>query len=279
MHIASRYSYYYNGSSYSAEAEQVFSVMSGLTSEEKALMAEAIDDWVAGGHWTLIGEIQIYGLWTEANALKGWKGVFNASKQGSASFVTKQGFDITSLNFIRTNFLATAPGFSQNDGFVGTYIVSNADTATSGRRLVNSFGTSDVELNQEPGSLRLRFAMNSNTQSIYSGESFFSNESYYEAVRSISTHQAIWKDGLQLQSTAVVSVGEFQNVVDITFDGRVGAAVIGAAVGFNRATFFPILQTLLLGLRALSLITFTIDTTLFTIDSSLFTIDTTTLTI
>lgn len=265
-----------SGVPYSSEAQAVFDLLPGLTSDEKGHIATAVDDLVASGYWGDIDEIQIYGLQIESNALIGWKGLFNATKQGSPTHVPGDGFTIDfSTNFIHTNFANTAVQFTQNDGFIGIYCVENTDTSGTPRRLIASLGTSDAELNQEPASTRLRYALNSNTASIYAGESFFSNESYYELVRLSSAAQKLYKEGAEVATANATSVDKFQVNVNITYTGRVGAAVIGKASTINHVTFKNILQTLILGLRAATAILLTADSTLFTADSTLFTADAT----
>jgi hypothetical protein len=228
---------------YSATAIQVFERMSvPLTTKEKNAIAEAVDALVDEGLYSQLVELQVYGL-GEVNSLLGIKGVFNGAVVATPTKVAN-GWQCTTVNQIQTNFANT--GVLQNDGWIGAYLVENQNTAIN-CNLMNAVGTSDARIRQEV--TQLRFAMNSNTDSVYNTETSFNNETSYTASRDNSTNQRLLKNGVIVSSPAVTSVAVFQPTVTLAPVGVVGAAWIGNGTTFNHLRMHQIIQGMLFALR------------------------------
>lgn len=134
MHIAARYSYYYNsGGSYSDDANEVFERYTSLSNSEKTGIARFVDHCVDDGNWLLMRELQIRAALGGVNGLVGSMGRANAINNGAvfgANGATGNG----TTTYIDTGINLSTIGILQNDALILQYVY-DAGTLDASRAL------------------------------------------------------------------------------------------------------------------------------------------------
>lgn len=182
---------------YSASAQAVIDLMTGLSTDQKNAIADFVDVQVASGNWALLDVFQFYALGS-TNGLKDWKGIYNATNPNGYSFVSG-GVDIPgSGTGIVTNYNpATGVKWQTRNAVEGAYVYSN-DSITDQNTLIG--GIAGGYLVQRTSASRLDFTINA-------------------AIRQIVTYPNGWETGLWTavleQDTTFEKVRVFKNGVDL----------------------------------------------------------------
>lgn len=251
--------------SYSAEALAVFALMpDALPTSTKNAMAAFIDSQVTVGNWSKIEEFQFYGLNTEANALKGWKGKANATLVNGAIFNTGSNVQTDGVNdHLDTGFTpSTAAVITQNNSQYGVWVKEWNHTASVSKALFGCLdGTRYNQLFEGSSNNLLRTVNSNNSPVSYTGESVFAANSLYCMARGLSTTSILLKNGNVVASDSQTSTGLPTRVLTIgarnnngSFDSFASAKYICFVAcqytSFAQADFYSNLQTLITALGA-----------------------------
>lgn len=173
---------------YSSEAATVLGRFTGLTIAQKVAVVKLVHGLEALGVWSNIIEIQSYGgLGTEANGLKGWKGVYNGLAVNSPTWdnagYTFNGTD----NYINSQII---PDFTDLDSCGGGISVSAAFVLGNLQAVFGAVGGGEFSLYRQSNDIRYRLNSNlagqiPNTNNFDAGEQFIersdaSTGSYYQ---------------------------------------------------------------------------------------------------
>ena len=247
---------------FSAETQAVFSIMPDFASMSDGLkypMNTFINSQVASGNWPLLDEFQFYGMNSEANALRGWKGYATATKVNSPTWNSGSNYELDGGGkYLNTGIRpSTAAGATQNDTMFFVWIKNWFHLAGSTRVIMGCQNATSVSYLAQSSANQINRVCNSaNTIAGYNTESVFSNSSLYVVAREDSGNVKLYKNGVQVDTDAVTSNGEVNldlflgarnnnSTADLFANCQVIACGYGRAVGFNHSNFYTNLQTLI----------------------------------
>ena len=178
----------------SAETQAVLDRMSGtIPNNYKSALNTFINTLVASGDYAQIQEIVFYGMNTEANSLIGWKGVRNASKQGSPTWAATTGFTCSNNNAINSNLVLSTDGgslYTQNSGAFSVHLLRSDQHSVA----TYIFGGNTTSANQlkffQQGLLGdKRYAINSGNVNLSDGSDggYFTDNTIHTVRRTAAT--------------------------------------------------------------------------------------------
>lgn len=221
-----------NPGGYSAAAQSVFSKMAtALPTNYKTAIATFVDGQQALGQWTNVIEFWLWANDTQANSLKGWKGVVDSTFVGSPTWNTLTGPTLNgSSQYIDSGFIPNTHASANAAKLaVGAFIKENLDTGNAKSLLGTTLsgGGGRIELTQAPSSAAINcYTANSSQIGVSEGahdDKIFDSETSYTAVQLAGTGY-MYKDGIQIASAAKTNNG--LSTLVITF----GAANINAVI-------------------------------------------------
>lgn len=203
------------GASYSAQAQLVFDNMaSDLPSAYKSAIDTFIRGQVALSQWGNVKELFLFASDTEANSLKGWKGLKDADLVGSPSWAALTGVTLNGTNqYVSSNIVPSVDLSGHEDNLaVGAFIKENFTTANDKSLFgsVPSGGAGHMALNQNPSNAAIRLYANTNTITDTTegahDDKIFDSETEYVGVQNEGRAQ-VYKDGLLIKDVALVNSG------------------------------------------------------------------------
>lgn len=191
-------------------------VINNINASLPAAYQTAINDFIVrltyNDAWSHMREMQCRFLDTEANSLKGWKGVANGTNTG-ATFTAKFGFTYNgTTNFVSTGFTPSTSGggvYALNDNVTGWYVIRNDALGTDGTVGGVFNGASNrVALSQVPSLGNLTYRVMHAAASTTTSQTYLKNNSLYTIGRSAASgtgaHRLRWS-GLSLTAGNQVS--------------------------------------------------------------------------
>lgn len=242
---------------FSAEAQAVIDLMTGLTGTEKNAIATFVDAEVLNGNWNSnYDEFYCFGLVTEANALVGWKGIKTATNNGATKTANGFVFDGTS-DWINSNWAPSVDGvkFTLDDALSGVFLYDGASLATNDLL----FGTNDtvkgarVRINHSSAN-QLKWAVNNNT--VVGNKTFKDSNISYMVARLATNSARLYENAIIIETTAGISTALADFSIAIAArnqDDVIGnfalctlsSFIVGSQIGFDHSGFNTNLNTLL----------------------------------
>ena len=255
--------FYRDTAGYSAEAQAVFDLMATEpNSTYKDAFATFIDGQVALSQWTNVKEFWLWAGDTEANSLKGWKGLKDSDFVGTPTWSTTGVTLNGTSQYISSNLVPNTDvsGFDAKLS-VGAFIKQNFST-TNDQSLfgsVPSGGAGHMALNQNPSNAAIRLFANTNSLFDVSeganDDKYFDSETEYTCVQDAGTAK-YYKDGLLINSAARTNSG--LSTVEILFgatlsnvtpfrhlNAKLAAGYVIDPTGFDYRAFHLGLKTML----------------------------------
>lgn len=234
---------------FSAEAQAVIDLMTGLTNDEKNFIATYVDAEVSNGNWSSnYDEFWCYGLISEANSLIGWKGLKTATNGGATK--TANGFSFNgSSDYIDTNFKPSVDGvnFTQNDALAMSYTYDGLG------KTAFVFDSFDGTNSKRTGMRETGFSING---VIVADAISLADEEQIGVVRdgadyylmrdgAVSLSRNTTSDGLTASNIILGARGDKTTAF---YDGDLSYFVVGSEIGFDHSDHFTNLNTLLTSL-------------------------------
>ncbi len=230
-----------------------------LPAEAKTIMATFIDLEVDS--LALLDSFWYWSLDTSANSLIDWNGVSNASVVNAPPFTSFNGFVLNgTTQYINSSFLlvANATNFIQNDGAVFARI-EDAPGSTDTIFGAKDAGAQRYTIGHNVGPTAISYGMQGTTSTLVA--TTMQANSMYIAERDDSANQKLLKDGVQIDTTPVVSAAivdkemyfgarNNNDVADLFYDGLVKSGGIGGA-SIDWVKFNTNLNIMITGLDAL----------------------------
>lgn len=245
-----------SGAQYSSSAQAVFAQMpDAMPAQLKNAIATFVDDQVAAGNWSKIIDFGYFGMNTEANSFKSFKGIATPVNHGTqwniySSITTDGASSYVDLGFIPNN----VSSFALNDCGIGTYVQVNQSQGATSNALFGCIETASntrqllILQSGSSGSTITGRVNVGNTNITYSSDNIFDNYSLYAVERTASNSSAIYKNSTSLATASTVSSSKAQISVFLGARNQDGVAntftkasfkffVIYNAVGFDHASF------------------------------------------
>jgi hypothetical protein len=249
-----------NNFNYSVAAAAVFALMpDAIGTALKNAMATFIDSQVTSGNWTLLDCFQFYGLNTEINSLKDWKGNFNASLVNGANWNSGSNVNTDGVNdYVDTGFIpSSATKYLQDNARTGVWVKTWGHAAGVTKILFGcGDGTRFTSLAESSANVLNRTMNSTSTSASYNGETVFSNGALYEIKRVASTTSTLEKNGSNVDSDSQTSNGRPTTRIYLGARNNNGTADLfsnsqficfyaGQGTTFDAANFYSNLQTLI----------------------------------
>ena len=129
-----------SGTVYSADAQSVFNKMTGLTTDEKDIMAAFVDSQVTSGNLALMDFFESHRLQLEANALISWVGAFSSTAVNAPTYTAGAGFAYNgTTQYLQSGFNCNTDGVNFTTGDAA--FIAGLETFTSGAVMGTSIST------------------------------------------------------------------------------------------------------------------------------------------
>ena len=248
-------------SAFSAEAQAVINLMTGLTDDEQNFIATFVDAEVLNGNWgSNYDNFMCFGLISEANALTYWRGIKTATNNGATK--TANGFSFDGISdWINSNWIPSVDGvkFTLDDALCGAFVYDAVSLQANDFVLAtwDTPKTSSVAILHDSGG-NTRWSINDVTYSDTITSALVDTSSYL-VTRNASNAMALYKDGsiVDTETDVSVSLGDFNIAIAAgNFDGVISnfgrctlsSFIVGAQIGFDHSGFNTNLNTLLTSL-------------------------------
>lgn len=243
---------------YSDTANEVFARITGLTTEQKNIIATFINSQASAeggsGNWELLDEFWMFeGLGSDARHLTGWKQTAGTLTSGN---FTSGGLNKgTNSGFV---FGTHNAKYSQNDAIIGFY--SKLGSANLNLHLFDVNNAGPITLHNGTDTIRLNGRFNS-SGSLHSltGETEIKTDFLYHLQRLNSSEYRLIRETSVLQTRSDASgavpsgtliIGE-KSVGGNEWVGLQGAFWVGAGIGFNLSSWATAYRTMRTALLAL----------------------------
>jgi hypothetical protein len=194
---------------YSSDAEAVFSNLpNALTNDEKDGINTFVNASVASGNWAQYDYFFGFFLDDATNALTDWKTGLTATAVNAPTHTANQGYLANgTTQYVNTNINPStdSTNFVLDDAHIGCYVYDNLDTGANKMLFGSAVGGSSVYTQfYQNTNINLRFN-NTNPTTQYFSDSYFVDNSRYNAVRGGASDVDFYKNGTKLVDGTVSS--------------------------------------------------------------------------
>jgi hypothetical protein len=149
-----------------------------------------VDGWISDYVWQYVTDFTFYGMDTEANSLRPWKGLSTEVNHG-ATHVPKVGFDFNGTSsYIDTGWIPSTMGFGRyniNNALFGWHVVTN-DTPGTGRSIGGVYSSSSLRMGiAQASATSVLFRVNSGNSGSTAAIATFGANNLYLAKRNASS--------------------------------------------------------------------------------------------
>lgn len=250
---------YLVGKGFSSEANGVFLLMdTELPSSHKVILNTAINEMVADGNFAELEQLIVV-LDTSANSLVDFIGTQNFLAVASPTFLANRHWELNGTTQYLNSQRSPAQNVkaTQDSAEYGAWVVNHViDGSTENLLGERTTAARTTEIISQATQIAARAHAGSNT--IDTVENTFASNSLYVARRPDSANQALFKNGVQVVSSAIAStvkgtgsifVGA-RNPADRFFGGKIAAYYTGSGA-INTLSLYNTLNTMITAITAL----------------------------